>query len=44
MFWSEGAGTGQSAEVLGLQRIKPGEEYPFKCEIHPNMTGVLIGF
>ena len=43
LFWSETVGLGQSAPVQGLEYIKSGEQYPFVCEIHANMTGVLVG-
>jgi plastocyanin len=43
LFWSEVVGTGQSTQVLGLQYIEAGGQYPFRCAIHPNMTGILVG-
>ena len=42
LFWSPRIGAGQSTEVLGLERVKPGAQYTFFCTIHPNMTGTLI--
>lgn len=43
LFWSETVGTGDTAEVQGLENIVSGEQYPFVCAIHSNMTGTLIG-
>ena len=43
LFWSETVGLGQSAPLQGLEYIKSGEQYPFVCEIHANMSGVLVG-
>lgn len=42
LFWSPKIGAGQSTEVLGLQRVKPGRQYGFFCSLHPNMKGTLI--
>lgn len=33
---------GESAEVRGLGRAKPGREYEFVCQIHGSMQGTLI--
>ncbi|MDQ3953221.1 MAG: hypothetical protein M3279_09720 [Actinomycetota bacterium] len=43
VFWSETVTTGQRVSVQGLEYIKSGEQYPFVCTIHANMTGVLVG-
>lgn len=43
LFWSESVTTGQSAQLLGTQYLKSGEQYPFRCAIHANMTGTLVG-
>ncbi len=42
LFWSETIGTGASADVLGLDALKSGEQHAFFCSLHPNMTGILI--
>ena len=42
LFWSPTIGTGETTEVLGLSRVKPGEQYGFFCSVHPNMQGTLI--
>lgn len=42
VFWSELIGSGQSTEVLGLNRVKPGKTYSFFCTRHHNMKGKLV--
>ena len=42
LFWSPTIGTGETTEVLGLSRVKSGEQYGFFCSVHPNMQGTLI--
>lgn len=42
LFWSETIGAGETTEVLGLERLKSGNEYAFFCSVHPNMRGTLI--
>lgn len=42
LFWSETIGAGKTTEVLGLERLKSGEQYNFYCSIHPNMRGTLV--
>lgn len=43
LFWSDAVSTGQSAQVQGLEFIQSGVQYNFRCGIHANMTGVLVG-
>ena len=42
LFWSETITAGQSTQVLGLERAKPGKQYGFYCSLHPNMRGTLV--
>ena len=42
LFWTPTIGAGESTEVLGLKRVKPGTQYGFFCSRHPNMQGTLI--
>ena len=42
LFWTPTIGAGESTEVFGLQRVKPGKQYGFFCSRHPNMQGTLI--
>lgn len=42
LFTTGSVGSGNSAEVEGLDRIVAGQQYAFKCEIHSGMTGTLI--
>lgn len=42
VFWSALAGAGDSSEVLGLKRVKPGKTYTFFCTEHHNMKGKLV--
>jgi plastocyanin len=42
LFWSPTIGTGESTEVLGLNKAKPGTQYGFLCTLHPNMKGTLL--
>jgi plastocyanin len=42
LFWSPKIGVGQSTSVLGLSRVRSGEQYGFFCSLHPNMKGTLI--
>ncbi|MGI8774872.1 MAG: cupredoxin domain-containing protein [Actinomycetota bacterium] len=41
VFWSELASTGESVQIQGLKRVKPGKIYTFFCTIHHNMKGTL---
>ena len=42
VFFTPLLGTGEIAEVKGLQNLKPGATYTFVCTVHHNMTGTLI--
>ncbi|HWC13480.1 MAG TPA: plastocyanin/azurin family copper-binding protein [Actinomycetota bacterium] len=42
VFWSDLIGAGDSTEVMGLNRVKPGKTYSFLCTKHHNMKGKLI--
>ena len=42
LFWSEAISTGESTEVLGLERVESGQDYGFFCSLHPNMRGTLV--
>jgi plastocyanin len=34
-------GTGESAQIEGLEQVKSGQSYRFLCSIHPGMQGTL---
>lgn len=42
LFWSLTIGTGDSTEVLGLERLVAGDQFAFLCTLHPNMKGTLV--
>ena len=42
LFWSPTIGTGESTEVLGLERLAAGDQFGFLCTLHPNMKGTLV--
>jgi plastocyanin len=42
VFFTPLLGTGETAEVKGLQNLEPGTTYTFVCTKHHNMTGTLI--
>lgn len=42
VFWSELVGAGQTTQVLGLNRVKPGKTYSFFCSKHHSMKGELV--
>ena len=42
LFSSPVIAGGQSAEVDGLGRVKPGRQYEFQCVIHNQMKGTLV--
>lgn len=42
LFWSPKAGLGESVEVLGLENVASGKQYPFFCSVHPGMKGTLV--
>lgn len=42
LFWSPKIGAGETTEVLGLERLRAGEQYDFLCTVHPNMKGTLV--
>ncbi len=42
LFHSRLVGLGESAPVMGLSRVKSGQNYQFYCSIHPGMRGTLI--
>jgi plastocyanin len=44
LFYSDAVGTGQAAQVEGLENLKSGEQYPFFCVLHPSMKGTLYAF
>ena len=42
VFWTKLIGLGQSTDVKGIDKVKPGTVYSFFCTIHPGMKGKLI--
>lgn len=42
LFTSAIVGAGESAQVAGIQRARPGREYEFRCQIHSGMRGTLV--
>ena len=42
VFWSPRIGAGESTQVLGLNRVRPGKQYTFYCSLHPGMKGTLV--
>lgn len=42
VFWTDLIGSGDTAEVMGLNRVKPGKTYSFFCTKHHNMKGKLV--
>lgn len=41
VFWSELIPGGETTQVKGLKRVKPGKTYTFFCTLHHNMKGTL---
>ncbi len=42
LFQSKLIGLGETANVEGVQNLKPGQTYSFHCSLHPGMHGTLI--
>jgi len=42
VFWSELIAAGETTQVRGLRRVKPGKSYTFFCTLHHNMKGTLV--
>lgn len=42
LFWSATITAGETTEVLGLERLRSGRQYPFFCSIHPSMKGTMV--
>ena len=42
LFTSGVVPAGESGDVVGVNRAKPGREYEFSCQIHGSMTGTLV--
>jgi plastocyanin len=42
LFATKTVDSGESAELGGLKRLKPGGQYAFRCMIHSNMRGTLV--
>jgi len=41
VFWSGLIAAGETTQVRGLRRVKPGKSYTFFCTLHHNMKGTL---
>ena len=42
LFTTKIVDSGESGDVSGLGRVKPGAQYAFRCQIHSTMRGTLI--
>ncbi len=42
LFTTGSVNSGESAEVQGLEHVKPGRQYEFYCQIHSGMRGTLV--
>jgi len=42
LFWTPTITAGETTEVMGLDRLTAGDQYPFYCSRHPGMKGTLI--
>ncbi len=42
LFATGSVGSGESKNVSGLKRLKPGKEYAFRCDFHSGMRGTLV--
>jgi plastocyanin len=42
LFWTPTITAGESTDVLGVERLESGEQYPFFCSRHPGMKGTLV--
>jgi len=42
LFWTPTITVGQTTPIIGLDRVKPGDQIPFICTLHANMDGTLV--